>query len=137
MIVIDPYSPEPVYRQLARLLRDAIDRGEYGPGQMLPAEGRLAQIYEVGRDTVRDALDVLRSEGRVDTTRGARTRVRADQGKADFDLPSGGRVDGRMPTLDERERWGLRPGVPLLEITSRDGAKKVVPADRFTLVVPE
>ncbi|MEV7014044.1 winged helix-turn-helix domain-containing protein [Streptosporangium sp. NPDC051022] len=136
MIVIDPYSPESVYKQLAALLRDAIDRGEYGPGEKLPSEGRLAQIYEVGRDTVRDALNLLRGEGRIVTTKGLGSRVRADREIQVVVLPLGGEITSRMPTPQERERWDIPPGVPVFVVEHPAGEPEVIPADRARLAVP-
>lgn len=64
---IDPDGPIPVYRQLAALLRAQIESGELPPGRAIPAEARLKDMYGVGRDTVRRALEVLRTEGIVIT----------------------------------------------------------------------
>ncbi|GAA3039456.1 winged helix-turn-helix domain-containing protein [Streptosporangium longisporum] len=136
MIVIDQSPPDSVYERLASLLRDAIERGEYGPGEKLPSEGRLAQIHEVGRDTVRDALSVLRAEGRVVTTRGSGTRVRANREMEVVELPAGGQVTSRMPTPAERIRWNLPPGVPVFVVEHPGGEPEVIPADRARLAVP-
>jgi len=68
-MTIDPASYEPVYRQLARILRDQIQSRELRPGDALPSEATLAQTFGVGRDSVRDALASLRNDGLVTTTR--------------------------------------------------------------------
>src|ERR1700691_6303305 len=75
-VTIDQDSFEPVYRQLARILREQIQAGELHPGAALPSEAALSQTFGVGRDAVRDALASLRSEGLVITTRGIGTFVR-------------------------------------------------------------
>ncbi|MEV8632683.1 winged helix-turn-helix domain-containing protein [Streptosporangium sp. NPDC051023] len=134
--MIDPSSPEPIYQQLAGLLRDAIDRGEYGPGERLPSEVRLSQIHDLGRDTIRDALNVLRSEGRIVTTRGSGTRVRADREIQVIVLPPGGEITSRMPTPAERVQWDIPPGVPVFVVEHPDGEPEVIPADRARLAVP-
>lgn len=67
----------PVYRQLAGILRDQIRRGELVPDRPIPAESRLMQIYEVGRDTVRKAIALLREEGLVVPVQGRGTFVAA------------------------------------------------------------
>jgi len=136
MIVIDKPSPEALYQWLAGQLRDAINRGKYGPGERLPSEGHLGQIYDVGRDTVRDALNILRYEGLVVTQRGSGTRVRSDREVRIMMLPPGGHVTSRMPTPEERERWNLPPGVPVFVIEPPDGEPEVIPADRVRLAVP-
>src|SRR5687768_8071530 len=108
------------YRQIAAELRDAISRGEYGPGQRLPSEIRLCQMYDVGRDTVRDALGMLRTEGLVVTVRGSGTRVRGNREAQVVHIPPGGEVTARMPTLAEREELDIPVGVPLLVVTRPD-----------------
>ena len=134
-VLHDP-PPDPIYQRLARLLRDAIDRGQYGPGEKLPSEGRLAQIHDVGRDTVRDALNVLRSEGRIVTMRGSGTRVRADREIQVIILQPGEEITSRMPTPQERSQWDLPPGVPVFVVEHPAGEPEVIPADRARLAVP-
>jgi GntR family transcriptional regulator len=69
-------SPRPQYRQLADLIRDAIDRGEYAPGSLLPSEDDLARRYDVSRPTVNRAMSILRGEGLIRVERGRGTIVR-------------------------------------------------------------
>lgn len=69
-------SPRPQYRQIADLLRDAIERGEYPPGSQFPSEPELAQRYGVSRPTVNRAVTILRGEGLVRVVRGRGTVVR-------------------------------------------------------------
>jgi GntR family transcriptional regulator len=69
-------SPRPQYRQLADLIREAIDRGEYAPGSPLPSEDELARRYDVSRPTVNRAMSILRSEGLIRVERGRGTIVR-------------------------------------------------------------
>lgn len=66
----------PAYRKIADDLRAAIKRGEYQPGQRIPGENQLMEQYGFSRNTVRDALAVLREEGLTDTRRGAGNFVR-------------------------------------------------------------
>lgn len=73
--MIDRESGVPLYRQLANLLRAKIDSGEFLPGKLLPSELALQQTYGLARDTVRQALDLLREEGRVLTSPGRGTYV--------------------------------------------------------------
>jgi len=64
---IDRWDPEPVYAQLADILRGQIDRGELVARQPLPSETYLVQHYGVSRGTARRAVAVLRDEGLVRT----------------------------------------------------------------------
>jgi GntR family transcriptional regulator len=64
---IDRWDPEPVYVQLADILRGQIERGELVPRQPLPSETYLVQRYGVSRGTARRSVAVLREEGLVRT----------------------------------------------------------------------
>lgn len=66
-VPVNPYSHVPVYEQVAAILRGQIASGELASLDRLPSESALAQTYEVGRDTVRHAVAVLRDEGLVFT----------------------------------------------------------------------
>ncbi|MCX4999878.1 GntR family transcriptional regulator [Streptomyces longwoodensis] len=59
----------PLYWRIAMELLGALRDGTFPPGRRLPGERRLAQQYGVSRETVRQALDVLRRDGLVDTDR--------------------------------------------------------------------
>lgn len=77
---IDRWSEEPYYRQLASILRREIRAGHPAPGEALPSEPQLMRAHGVSRGTVRQALEVLRDEGYVQTVhrRGSRVRPRED-----------------------------------------------------------
>src|SRR5476649_960867 len=56
-------SSLPLYQQLQRALRAAIDQHLFGPEEALPAERQLAADLSVSRITVRKAIDGLVDEG--------------------------------------------------------------------------
>jgi GntR family transcriptional regulator len=53
----------PLYQQLQRALREAIDTGVFGPAEALPAERQLASELGISRITVRKAIDALVGDG--------------------------------------------------------------------------
>ncbi|MES2074829.1 MAG: GntR family transcriptional regulator [Pseudomonadota bacterium] len=57
------HSSLPLYQQLQRALREAIDKRLFGPDEALPAERQLAIDLSVSRITVRKAIDGLVEEG--------------------------------------------------------------------------
>ena len=71
--MIDPTARLPPYRQLAEIIRERIASGEYPKGSRLPSESDLMEEFEIGRNTARRAVAVLRDEGIVETvaTRGS------------------------------------------------------------------
>jgi len=58
-VTIDQASFEPVYRQLARILREQIQAGHLLPGAALPSEASLSQNFGVGRDAVQRGAPVV------------------------------------------------------------------------------
>jgi DNA-binding GntR family transcriptional regulator len=130
-MTIDQASYEPVYRQLARILRDQIRTGELRPGAALPSEAALSQTFGVGRDAVRDALASLRNDGLVITTRGLGTFVREPAAdRTVVRAGAGTRVTARVATADERLRLSLPDGTAVLVVTRAGEPDEVLPADR-------
>jgi GntR family transcriptional regulator len=74
--MIDPDGPVPLYRQLADLLRERIERGELPPGRPIPSVARLQQEHGLARGTVLHALRVLVDEGLVYVVPGKGAYVR-------------------------------------------------------------
>ncbi|MFF7236772.1 GntR family transcriptional regulator [Streptomyces collinus] len=69
-----PHDPpqtdgRPLYWRVASLLLDELHDGTIPPGERLPGERHLARHFEVSRETVRQALEVLRRGGVVATDR--------------------------------------------------------------------
>ncbi|WP_217553188.1 GntR family transcriptional regulator [Streptomyces sp. GbtcB6] len=67
----------PKYQRIADSLREAIQSGEYGPGDRLPGENELMNAHGVARMTARQALGVLKDEGTVESRKGAGVFVRS------------------------------------------------------------
>jgi GntR family transcriptional regulator len=116
-----------LYEQVADDIRRKINSGELPPGAKLPSEKYLADEYEVGRDTIRDAMQHLRKEGLIESRRGYRTTVRKTVQRQAVVLPSGEHLFARMPTPDECQEHNIPvDGVPVLVV-----GDKIYPADRF------
>jgi GntR family transcriptional regulator len=67
---IDHDAGQPVWSQLAAILRGQIERGEIAPGKLLPSIRTLMQRYEVADGTVKHALSQLRAEGLIESVQG-------------------------------------------------------------------
>jgi len=92
----------PAYHRVASALRADIDEGKWTVGERMPTEFQLATRFDVSRNTVRQALDVLHSMN----------LVRRQQGSGTFVAPHGlSHAIGELKSLTEvmRER-GLHPG---------------------------
>jgi GntR family transcriptional regulator len=68
---LDPSHSLPLYQQLQRALREAIEKRVLGPDDALPAERQLATDLAVSRITVRKAIDGLVEEGLLVRKQGA------------------------------------------------------------------
>ncbi len=68
---LDPNNSLPLYQQLQRALREAIERRILGPDDALPSERQLATALGVSRITVRKAIDGLASEGLLVSRQGS------------------------------------------------------------------
>ena len=70
---LDRESPVPLWAQLHDDLRRRLEAGEFA--ETFPAEMALVAQYEVSRNTVREAMRRLRSDGVVVAARGRRPRL--------------------------------------------------------------
>lgn len=68
---LDPNDALPLYQQLQRALREAIDQRVLGPEDALPSERHLAADLGVSRITVRKAIDGLTQEGLLVSRQGS------------------------------------------------------------------
>jgi len=70
-----PIKPKKVSTQIADQIRSSILSGEFSPGDKLPPERELAEMFGVSRPSVREALNVLASSGLVMSYQGGGTVV--------------------------------------------------------------
>jgi GntR family transcriptional regulator len=75
VVKLDESSRLPLYQQLQRALRHAIETRLLGPNDALPPERDLADDFSVSRITVRKAIDGLVSEGMLMRRQGSGTYV--------------------------------------------------------------
>jgi GntR family transcriptional regulator len=125
---LDQNSALPLYQQLQRVLRDAIEKRVLDADDALPAERDLAADFAVSRITVRKAIDGLVGEGLLVRQHGSGTFVRPRVEKNFSKLTSFSedmRARGRRPhsvwlhraagTVTPEEALALRlsPGTPV------------------------
>lgn len=63
-------SPVAPYRQVAAILRERIERGQYQPGLRLPSIKDLVDEFGVARTTAGKALRLLEAEGLAEKSQG-------------------------------------------------------------------
>jgi DNA-binding GntR family transcriptional regulator len=69
-VTVDHQAPQPVYQQIAAILRARIEANELVPDRPIPSESTLMQQYGVARETARKAVRVLVGEGLVYVVQG-------------------------------------------------------------------
>jgi GntR family transcriptional regulator len=74
---LDPNDSQPLYQQVQRVLRDAIEKRILSPDDALPAERDLASVFAVSRITIRKAIDGLVKEGLLVSRQGSGNFVSA------------------------------------------------------------
>src|SRR5690606_8902938 len=99
----------PKYQRIADSLREAIQSGEYGPGDRLPGENDLMATHGVARMTARQAMGVMRDEGIAESRMGAGVFVRAFR-------PLRRRGIQRLA----RDQWGNGRSIWSADIEARD-----------------
>src|SRR5688572_16533510 len=126
---LDPDSQLPLYQQLQRSLREAIEQRVLGVDDALPAERQLAEELAVSRITVRKAIEGLVEEGLLVRRQGAGNFVAQRVEKNFAKLTSFSedmRARGRTPhsewlrksegtvTPEEALTLRLSPGTPVM-----------------------
>lgn len=143
----------PLYWRIAAELLGELRDGTVPPGERLPGERRLAGHFGVSRETVRQALEVLRRGGLVATDRRgshATLRGRPLEDPASLAFPVGARpmdpgavdratVSWEPPPPDHAEALGLAPRRPTLvhryESADADGRGRRTAVTSFSAVV--
>jgi len=113
--------PEPPSRTIAHQLREQITSGHYAPGDKLPSERALAAEHGSARNTAREAIGLLQTEGLVDVEHGRGVFVRAKtpmirMGAARYS-PRLRAVTGLSPFRAEAERQGKQARVDVPSIS--------------------
>ena len=72
-----PIKPKNLSTQIADQIRSSIIGGELQPGEKLPSENRLAEMFGVSRPSVREALHILATAGFVESYQGGGCMVKS------------------------------------------------------------
>jgi GntR family transcriptional regulator len=66
-------NPTPRYYRIYRLLKQAMESGQFPAEQAIPSENALASHYKVSRLTIRRSLELLQNEGLIQRRQGSGT----------------------------------------------------------------
>ena len=70
-----PIQKRKIYQEVLDRLMRRIQSGEIRPGDQLPPERELMEVYGVGRPAIREALQAMERSGIVEISHGERARV--------------------------------------------------------------
>jgi len=108
--MLDSSSPIPLYYQLKSLLEEQIRSGMLKPGQKIPSENELCEMYRISRTTARQALNELVQAGKLTRTQGRGTFV--------TDLHVKKPVAQLSGFTQDIERQGMRPFSKVLQFAA-------------------
>ena len=69
-MILDAQNPIPLYFQIKSIIENQISSGELKPGDKIPSENTLCDLYKVSRTTARQAITELVNSGKVVRTQG-------------------------------------------------------------------
>ncbi|MFK8910583.1 GntR family transcriptional regulator [Streptomyces sp. YS-3] len=127
--------PVPRYLEIAHDLKSTIESGTSEPGHRLPAERILAERYGSNRQTIRQALDVLRQEGLISTekrgsfVRGDRpgeAHARLLQAPPEAQFPLGALSPRAGIAAATRLVWEAPPALYATKLGLRSGVRTLV-----------
>jgi GntR family transcriptional regulator len=103
----------PLYRQIKSLILQALESGEWRPGQAIPSEQELALRFNVSQGTVRKAVDEMAAENLLVRKQGKGTFVASHTDpRSLFRFLRLVPVDGELehPTSQPLECWRAKAG---------------------------
>lgn len=77
--MLDKTSHIPIYVQIEELIKQQIADGKYKQGEMIPSEREFAEMYQVSRMTVRQAITNLVGNGQLYREKGKGTFVTTEK----------------------------------------------------------
>lgn len=119
-----PIKPKKISAQIAEQIRSSIMSGEFVPGDRLPPERELAEMFGVSRPSVREALNILGASGLVEALQGGGTTV-----KSLMEQGSGNSLSDMIRVEQERALDVIEVRKCMESWTAYFAAKRALPED--------
>jgi len=119
-----PIKPKKISAQIAEQIRNSIMSGEFVPGDRLPPERELAEMFGVSRPSVREALNILGASGLVEVLQGGGTTV-----KSLMEQGSGNALSDMIRVEQERALDVIEVRKCMESWTAYFAAKRALPED--------
>lgn len=133
---LDRSGPIPLYYQVAKRMRDAIENGELAPGARIENEVTLAGRLGISRPTIRRAIQELVDQGLLVRRRGVGTQVvrgRLTRGVELTSLYDDLAMANRSPATTVLLREAVVPSPEVLETLSLPSGTEVLHVRRLRL----
>jgi DNA-binding FadR family transcriptional regulator len=69
--IFKPFKAKRTFEEVSQLIKNEIFKGVFKPGDKLPPEAQLAKQFNLGRQTIREALRLLELSGFITVQKGA------------------------------------------------------------------
>lgn len=119
----------PLYRQIKELILQALQAGEWSPGQMIPSEQELASRFGVSQGTVRKAIDEMAADNLLVRKQGKGTYVAShNDPRALFRFLRLVPTDGELchPSSIPLDCWHARAGQEAARMLSVEPASPII-----------
>ncbi len=110
---INKSTPVPLYFQLKQIILDEINSGSLSPGDIIPTELEFAQLYDISRTTIRQAVTELVSDGYLYRQKGKGTFVAKPKINQDF-------IQKIETFNDEMKQKGLQPSTKVITLQKEE-----------------
>jgi GntR family transcriptional regulator len=127
---IDRASPLPYYVQLKATLIEGIESGRWKPGDRIPSEPELCEMFGVSRTVVRQALKDMTYQGLVTREKGRGTFV------AEPKISSGSLVHSLVGFYEDMAERGQAPVTQVLEQVIEPASTRLMTALRIEETAP-
>lgn len=119
LLIIQPASAEPIYRQIVEQLRRLIAGGQLPPGELLPSVREVAGFHAVNPMTVSRAYSLAESEGLLERLRGKGMAVAATRGNGQTQAQRLTLLEPQLEALARQARELELPNEPVLRRLSK------------------
>lgn len=123
-MIFKTIKPKKMSTQIAEQIRSSILTAAFSPGEKLPPERELAELFGVSRPSVREALNILATTGLVESHQGGGTIV-----KSLVEISTGGPLSELIKSERERALDVIEVRKSMEAATAYFAAERALPED--------
>ena len=119
LLMIQPASAEPIYRQIVEQLRRLIAGGQLPPGELLPSVREVAGFHAINPMTVSRAYSLAESEGLLERLRGKGMAVATTRKTSQTQTQRMALLEPQLSALARQARELELPAGPVVQRLSK------------------